>query len=55
VQGVNASAPHGQPTALDGELVSRRYASPIAVGFVAFAIVALLLVGGRRQTRTARR
>jgi hypothetical protein len=50
---VNASARRDDATPVDGELVSRRFASPIAAGFVALLIVALLLVGGRRRAHGA--
>jgi hypothetical protein len=53
-QGINASLRHNRSTTLDGELVSRRVASPITAGFVALAILVLLLDGGRRRTRGSR-
>jgi hypothetical protein len=51
VHGVTAIARPQPARTLDGELVSRRYASPTTAVFVALAILALLLVGGRRRTR----
>jgi hypothetical protein len=48
---INASVRPARATAIAGELVSRRAASPIAVGFTTFAIVVLLLLGGRRAPR----
>jgi hypothetical protein len=53
-QGINASLRHNQSTSLEGELVSRRVTSPLTAGFVALAILVLLLDGGRRRTRRSR-
>lgn len=53
-QGINASLRHNESTPLDGELVSRRVAGPVTAGFVALAILLLLLDGGRRRTRSSR-
>jgi hypothetical protein len=53
-QGINASLRHNRSTPLEGQLVSRRVASPLTAGFVALAILVLLLDGGRRRTRGSR-